>query len=302
MADIDELEDTSLYFTDGHVIAKDNIVIAAKLNALSEEDFSRVLYFKNDEWSYEDIDDSVHSVWFVDEPRTVYWLGKRGTVTVVGGGKLRTETIQDASDYGSLNRIRQIGSELYICGYAGQIYRRAKRAWEHFDDGVLEHDVNAMSVDLQDIDGIDSASIYAVGTGGSAYHFDGKRWDRLDSPTNLHLLRVRCVSNDEVFICGSKGTLFRITQSGWEDLSDDEVLDDFWGIEYFNGQLYVAHAGGLMTWDGSGLRPVDMGTTKSVTTHHLHARDGVLWSFGIDDLFFFDGAKWTEVICPENEG
>ena len=34
--------------------------------------------------------------------------------------------------------------------------------------------------------------------------------------------------------------------------------------------------------------------------YRLHTRDGMLWSFGQDDLVFFDGTKWERIICPDN--
>lgn len=298
---MDETEDTSVYFTDGHVVSKKLILIAAKLNALSEEEFSRVFYLKDGEWTFDDLQDSVHSGWFVNAERTAYWLGRRGNVIVVGGGRLRTEKIPDAREYGFLNRMRQIGSDLYICGYGGQVYRRTARGWDHLDSGILVRRPTAKSVDLQDIDGTAGDDIYAVGTGGALFHFDGKRWTRLDSPTNLHLLRVRCVSKDEVYICGSRGCFFKGNRSRWNDLSDPNFTDDFWGLEYFQDEVYLAHANGLMVWTDSTLKAVNLGVKKPISAHRLHANDGVLWSFGVDDLFSYDGKKWKEVPCPENE-
>ena len=44
------------------------------------------------------------------------------------------------------------------------------------------------------------AIIEAVGTGGTIAHFDGKKWRRLASPTNAHLLRVKCLASGETVI------------------------------------------------------------------------------------------------------
>ncbi|MGA2256554.1 MAG: hypothetical protein ABSG53_18050 [Thermoguttaceae bacterium] len=294
-------DDTSLYFTDGYVATKTRIRIAAKLNAESEADFSRVQYLTDGEWSYDDIEDSVVSVYQSSQPRTCYWLGHNGTVTIVGGGKHRSETLVDVERYGYVNRIRNIGASLYVCGYAAQVYRREKEGvWTHMDEGILIKRPRASSVDLQDIDGTAEDDIYTVGTGGAIYHYDGRTWTQLDSPTNLHLLRVRCVSKDEVYISGSRGRLLRGNRNGWLDLGDPDVADDFWGLEYFRGKVYVAHANGIMVWNGEKLESVDMGIKRDISCHRLHANDGVLWSFGMDDLFFFDGKTWTEVVCPEN--
>lgn len=296
-----ETSDTSLFFTDGWVVSRDKVLIAAKMNSLAEEYFSRVLYFWEQQWFTTDITDSVHSVCFDPVSQYCLWLGQAGTITAKRRGESAlTETIPDADRYGNLNRIRPIGGQLYICGYGGQVYRREANGWIHIDGGVLVSNPDARSVDLLDIDGSGPDNIYAVGTGGRIFHYDGRHWRSLDSPTNAHLTRVRCISSGELYVCGFQGTFFRGYGKAWQNLGTPELADNLYGLEAFQDCIYLARNSGLLRWSGESLSPVDMGISKVATFHRLHANDGVLWSFGTDNLFCFDGSRWTELVPPHN--
>ncbi len=295
-----ESDDTSLYFTDGFVSKRDDVRIAAKRNAMSDVDYSQLLYYHKG-WGYEEVDDSIHSVHGDTISGRYYWLGKNGTVVVDDDGNLTNEFIKDAAKYGPLNRIRVIDGIAYVVGYGGQVYKRADDKWKHHDKGVLESTIDAYSTDLIDIAGSGATDIYAVGTKGAVFHFDGVKWRRLDFPTNLDILGIKYVSATEVYLCGQQGLIYRGNISGWTDLSSPEAHEDFWGIEHFEGKMYFAHAFGLYVLSNSQLSPVSIGTRENVTCHRLHANDSVLWSIGSDHLFSFNGIRWKEIVCPENE-
>ena len=44
-------EDISVFFTSGHVTQKNKVLIAAKLNRLSDQYFSRCFFFFDEEWA-----------------------------------------------------------------------------------------------------------------------------------------------------------------------------------------------------------------------------------------------------------
>jgi hypothetical protein len=190
---------------------------------------------------------------------------------------------------------------VFVCGYGGQVYRRSNIGWIHADEHLLDSSPGTLSLDLLDIDGTSPDDIYAVGTGGLIFHYDGKKWSKIDSPTNKHLTRVRCVSKNEVYACGYSGTVIRGKGNTWEDISTKDIMDNYYGIEAFGNSIYLARNSGLLRFSGREFELVDIGSKKNATFHRLHANDDVLWSFGTDDLFWFDGEKWTEVIHPDNK-
>jgi hypothetical protein len=212
-------------------------------------------------------------------------------------GSYRETIISDAPHYGALFRIRFIGEDIYACGQSSQVHILRGKGWQHFDDGILLRG----GTTLEDIDGTGPEDIYAVGWKGAICHYDGKRWTKLDSPTNQHLSNVRCVSRDEVYVCGNRGSLFRGNRGHWEFIGDPDFTENFWGMAVFEGQLYLTHNLGLVKHDGSELIPIDVDIARKLTCHRLHGADGVLWSFGEKELLRFDGTSWGEVVCPENE-
>ena len=48
------------------------------------------------------------------------------------------------------------------------------------------------------------------------------------------------------------------------------------------------------------IQPLDVGLGKSITTHRLHAKEGLLWSIGEKDILVYDGHAWKEIIHPDN--
>jgi hypothetical protein len=42
------------------------------------------------------------------------------------------------------------------------------------------------------------------------------------------------------------------------------------------------------------------GLEPEIDGYRLDARDGQLWSFGVEDLAWFDGKKWKRLKHPDN--
>jgi hypothetical protein len=302
----DSQANASLFFTDGHVVNRDAILIAGQLNAYPEADFSRLVFLFNGEWLHRDVDgDTIRSVTFNPVTERCYFMGRNGTIISAGNGQpfnelnmtgtFREEHISDVETYGELFRIRSICGSVYACGQSSQVYRLQSGVWAHFDQGILREDGET----LEDIDGTAPDDIYAVGLLGTIAHYDGKGWTLLDSPTNHHFSNVRCVSKNEVYLCGNNGTLFRGRRDNWQFIGSPDVNSTFWGMDIFLGELYLAHHQGIVKYDGRNLIPISIGGGER-TFHRLHSNDGLLVSFGEDDILSFDGITWKEIIFPDN--
>jgi hypothetical protein len=296
----------SLVFTDGFVFSKDFVAIAAFPAAREYEDaeFARICTYADGDWKYFDLDFTVNAIYGTHKPiRTLYCLGRDGRISVRRKGGPFEERIPEAGagagQLGYVERIREIAGKFYACGVAGQIYRREEKGWVHFDKGVLDPQGPPKALSLDCIDGSSQNDLYAVGEKGQIWHYDGKSWKRKESPTNLDLNWVRCVSPDEVYVCGNKGRFYRGRLDKWEDFSFTRMTGDFWCVEVFQSVPYLAADAGLFVFDGKKVIPAETGLEKA-EGHRLHANDGVLWSFGVDQLSFFDGKKWTYVKHPDN--
>lgn len=297
----EEIDDVaSVFFVDGCVVRKGYVYIASKLHSLDPEDhdFSRMSFYRDGKWSKHDLDWDVESVccWKAD-PVALCALSSQGQVCIAATAGFTYEQIPSAGSYegiGATTFIRSISGSLFACGYHGQIYQRGPRRWLPIEKGLSEREL-----DFNALDGVSETDLYAVGLNGCIVHWNGERCEELKSPTRANLERVRCVSAEEVYICGDGGTLLRGNhQEGFKVLSRQG--EDLWGLEVFQGEVYVASEERLFLYRDGGLEPVDTGLSPEIDGYRLDARDGVLWSFGVNDLAFYDGRKWTYVQHPDN--
>lgn len=262
-------------------------------------------------------------------------LSRDGQVRLYGPGGTPDHTYQipDAGVFGEaaiglgyVNRIRAVGDQLYVCGQSRQVYRfawdgrdLATGRWvdmagamrqppmpeppDHDDEDALDAwlDDND-AIDLVDINGPDKNDLYAVGD--ETWHWDGDSWRQLRLPTDEPLAAIKVLDAQQVVLVGHNGSLlWGNARDGFRDLSRVEDNQNFTAVEWFAGRLFLASNVGLFTYDPASRRIEPYRTTLNrdlTDTHHLEARDGVLWSFGFKDLAWFDGTTWTRVDHPDN--
>lgn len=237
---------------------------------------------------------------------------------------------QGAAGYGYVNRIRAIGSSLYVCGASRQVYRYAfasggtALSGEFFDiAGPMRQpaltpppapsgpEFDAWSardiVLFNDIGGSADDDIYAVGD--ETWHFDGHSWTQLQlgsDPEPMHVIKV--LDADRILIGGRNGYLYLgNVRDGFRSLVGVDDNATITGLEWFDNRLFVATNQGLRTLDAAARRllPLDTGLRPALQDAHLlEAKDGVLWSFGYKDLAYWDFRQgdraWVRVQHPDN--
>jgi hypothetical protein len=266
-------------------------------------------------------------------------LSREGDVNIYGPGGKPDHTFQipeagvfsdHATGLGYVNRIRAIGASLYVCGQSRQVWRfewdgKSLNRGRWVDaagpmrqpplpepEGELEGDaLDAWleahdAIDLVDIDGPAENDLYAVGD--EAWHFDGRRWTQLDLPTDEPLAGIKVLDADRIVFVGHNGTLLLgSAKRGFTELSSADDNQNFTGVEWFEGKLYLASNQGLFVYDTAPPqheRRIERCNTalqpELQDAHQLEALGGVLWSFGFKDLAWFDGRDWTRVDHPDN--
>jgi hypothetical protein len=176
-----------------------------------------------------------------------------------------------------------------------QVYRREGAGrWTRQDDGVVLPKGGIKIGGFNSIDGLREDDIYAVGFGGEIWRCVDAQWRPIDSPTNVILHCVRTVRKDLVYACGQKGVLLRGNGDLWEQFAQTETTDDLWGMEWFNETLYLSSDKATYSVKNNGeFEVIDIREIK--TRGHLHARDGVMWSFGRKNVAWTeDGVHWTD--------
>lgn len=297
---------TSHYFIDGWSSRTGLIGLVAYPNRLrgTDTEFTTFYTAVDGDWAHETFDFDGRSVVFQGEPATGDWwvLGKRGEVARLGDDT-EFEQIPNAGtgpkNYGYLNRIACVEDQLYVCGFRRQVCVRRDGRWQRLDAGMLEP-LSARGTSLEAIDGTASDCLYAVGSGGQIWHYDGKAWRQCASPTNVDLHEVRCVSRDRVLIVGQRGVVLIGALDAWTITADPDFDEDLWGVAEFEGEVYLAGYGGLGRLHATGVDVLDLGLRRTVLGYRLRTQGGLLWSVGNDDVVCFDGKRWVEVVCPDN--
>ncbi|MCF7223630.1 hypothetical protein [Marilutibacter chinensis] len=296
----------SLSFTCGLIVGPGTIVVPALYNSLPGEHMSRVAFCFDGNWVYNDVDnDIVGAICFRRSDNSLWMLGRNGNIRHVKSGpadftlanirgKFENHRIETGR-LGELLCIREIDNELYICGQSSQVYRHSNGAWEN----ISPSGARIASPTLESLDGLSHNNVYAVGDSGHILHYDGARWSTLDSPTHRPLSCVRCKGEDEVYACGNDGLLLVGNRNEWRVVDTGRTMN-FWDMVLYDGCLYISHADGLVRFDGYDFLDIDMGIAPPPHAHKLDARDGFLYSFGVDDIVKFDGSQWQRVICPHN--
>lgn len=320
---------TELTYYDGAVLEPDLLVLATKLDALDYDDYShsRPTSYSAGRWGARDLPFAASSVCAY---RTKNGPAPRATCTLAlmagcveiywkGGVKSGTEFLPGAKEMGGLlhlKQIRQIGDDLYVVGSQGQVYRRHQNGWVAFNQGLEVPDLNALLargiptsealdktmgvLDLESIDGTSPTDLYAVGSRGGVYFRGADRWTQINKITNVNLHRVRVLDSNTVYVVGDRGTVLKGNARQGFSVIETNIGDDLWGLEWFNGHLYVGgKSKGLFRYDGQALQKVT--PLPDFECHTLHAYAGQLLALGSKHVYLTDDAKiWKFLQNPDN--
>lgn len=273
----------------------------------ADAQFCRLFSYAGGQWGSQDLKFQCKSITVKSDPARSYkawWvLGKNGELAEIAGGAPTLRQIPGAGlmglsePYGYVEAIKSIGGELYVCGHGRQVYKQVGNDWVSIAGHILTHEP---ACGFFDIDGADAQHVYAVGWHGEIYFHDGQAWHRDDSPTTAHLGAVRCLGPDDVWICGNQGIVLHGHFNQWQRVDDAAFTGNWYSIEAFNGQIWLAGNDVLARIVDGAIERVDPGLGKPFTVHKLHAKDGLLWTIGRADILTFDGKSWSEVIHPDN--
>jgi ligand-binding sensor domain-containing protein len=120
--------------------------------------------------------------------------------------------------------------------------------------------------------------------------------------TAAHLNAIHIVSEREVWIAGSNGTVLQgNAKDGFKVLSRKTLETDFYAITDFNGEIYISGEDGIYVFrNGEPERQKisDRANLKGVSC--IEAKDGVLWALSEKKLLRLVGDEWEIFEHPNN--
>lgn len=301
----DGRRDTDLYFT--HVISgAPNVALLLGHLYLEghEPSITRVMVVRDGTFYFVyDLPDIIYGATLLpatdERPFALAMLGRRGLLRINPTGQAPwDETLALPNAY--LMDLQEISGELYACGTQRQVHHRGADGWRRMDDGCHVPLADQVTCCFNAMDGFGADDIYAAGDGGALWHWDGRQWRPLVSPTTLAIRVVQCMPDGSVVLAGDAGTVFRGNRlEGWRTLTAPAF--EHLSVEracLFQGTLYLCAQRELLALSGDQVTRVDVPVEGHLAYFSASATDGAMWTVGDDAILRFDGATWERFICP----
>lgn len=298
-------KDTDLYFT--HVISgAPNVALLLGHLYLEGHDpsITRVMLLRDGTFYFVyDLPDITYGATLLqatdEQPLAFAMLGRRGLLRINPTGQApHDETLNLPNAY--VLNLQQIAGELYACGTQHQVHHRSTDGWVRMDDGCHAPLVDQVTCGFNAMDGFGADNIYAAGEGGALWHWDGREWQALTSPSVWTIRVVHCMPDGSVVLAGDAGTVFRGNRlDGWRTLTVPALAH--LSIEHaclFQDTLYLCAQRALLALSGGTLARVDVPVEGHLAYYGASATAEAMWTVGDDAILRFDGTHWERFMCP----
>lgn len=275
---------------------------------LQDGTFTQVLRWTPGTWGHFDIPWEVIAMEFAPglSPCLIS-LGAYGDIYTARQTGFATETIDFGEDgpaaRGNLRDLRIIGNYVYAAGMMRQVYRKlvlqvgdATIPWERFDAGLLDDFTNDRISGITSIDGMNTDELYACGWGGEIWWFNGKRWQPVESPTNVKLERIFCDNINRMIAVGQSGVVITGRGHVWNEVNNEVTREQFWGGCNFQGRSLLATQHNLYElMPDNRIIEIALSHGDPVSSGWLCCDSNVVWSIGSEHLFWSQNAsQWNQ--------
>ena len=166
----------------------------------------------------------------------------------------------------------------------------------HFDGQDWQVMDNPTTTTLYKVWAAAPNDVYAVGQGGRILHYDGVQWLPMTSPVTNTLYEIRGTSADNIFAAGVNGTILHFDGSQWR-IQDSGVSATLSGVWLFdNDDAFATGANGTILRYGPG----GWQTMDNPGENYLNAIWGadptnVYVTGSSGELLHFDGQTWSMI-------
>jgi hypothetical protein len=202
--------------------------------------------------------------------------------------------VRDLTDVGHVRAMWVApGGTIWAVGDAGLVLRS--------DGGdFLPAPMPPAAVDLHGVSGA-GAAVFVVGAGGTAWRLDASGWTDLAPPTEVDLMAVDAIAEDDVFVVGREGTILNLKGDAWH-LQPTGITSDLYGVSAsaVGGVHVVGAFGGLLqrqstTWVRSQIAGAGV-TLRAI----WRAPDGRMVAVGsAGTVVLYDGLSWKQQLTTE---
>jgi len=166
----------------------------------------------------------------------------------------------------------------------------------------------ADNVNLQSVDMVNSTDGWAVGSQGTIVHWDGIRWNNIDSPTTSSLRAVDVISANEVYaiafavVIPINESVIRWDGASWKNVTTPRsYLRSVDMISSTYGWA-VGYGGYTIRWDGINWIQVESPTNTPLESVSVISETDA-WAVGSNKydsgIFHWNGTGWNIVESPE---
>lgn len=218
-----------------------------------------------------------------------------------------------------INELKEIDGSIYACGGIRKVLKReGYKKWVditlHKDHPQLHQEMIDVAINgnqskvpssFKSVDGFSAKDIYACGSDGDCWHYDGKTWKHIDIPTNKELNKIVCTEEGVVYIASRDGLIIKGRDAcneqpeSWKLLqSDIKALNGqpFEGATWFQSKLYVSTSYALYVLNDEELERMDFGDNHQFSFQNVVSNKNLLLSYGPYDALTFDGDTWKTII------
>lgn len=163
----------------------------------------------------------------------------------------------------------------------------------HWEQEAIDTDESLVSVW-----GSGSNDVYAVGTGGAVWRYDGTEWVSQETPTSETLLTVWGLGPGQVFAAGVN-VILSLGSDGWEIMPAPAPFElwGIWGTSVTNLHA-VGQNGVILRWDGVSWRKVPS-PFPELLLGIWGTSESNIWAVGIQGaLLRWNGNSWTKETSP----
>jgi hypothetical protein len=194
-----------------------------------------ILHYNGTSWStmQSNATDDIHCVWG-SSSTDVYAVGDASVTHRYNGAKWENYVNVFKNNRGIWG---SSATDVYIVGKEGYTHNDGKEWTFTFDNTYYLHGIWGSS----------GSSIFAVGEAGIIRHYDGTKWNNMESGvTDKILFSVWGVSSSSVYTIGSSGTILHYNGTSWSAIRGGTTKDlySIWGSS--SSDVWVVGASGTI--------------------------------------------------------